>query len=87
MKNKILIEVIVPSIEARYDLYIPINRRIGNLITLLNKTIQEMSEDCFIGDNHTALYNRDTNQKYNPNDLIYNTDIRNGTSLILLEQI
>ncbi|MBQ8131304.1 MAG: hypothetical protein IJ193_02305 [Bacilli bacterium] len=84
MKNKILVEIIVPTIEASYDLYIPINRRVGNIITLLNKTIQEMSEDCFIGTNNTSLYNRDTNHKYNPNDLIFNTDIRNGTSLILL---
>lgn len=84
MKNKILVEIIVPTIETSYDLYIPINRRVGNIITLLNKTIQEMSEDCFIGTSNTALYNRDTNHKYHPNDLIFNTDIRNGTSLILL---
>ena len=84
MKNKLLVEIIVPTIEATYDLYIPINRCIGNIITLLNKTIQEISDGCFVGDNTTALYNRDTNYKYNPNDLVFNTDIRNGTSLILL---
>ena len=86
MKNKILVEVIVPTIEESYDLYIPINTRVGNIITLLNKAIQEMNEDCYVGTEKTCFYNRDTNQKYNPNDLIYNTDIRNGTSLILLEQ-
>ena len=84
MKNKVLVELIVPSIESKFDIYLPINRRIGNIITLINKTITEMSEGCYAGNNQSALYNRETNQKYEPNTLLYNTDIRHGTTLILL---
>lgn len=84
MKNKVLVELIVPVIESSFDIYLPINRRIGNIITLLNKTITELSEGCYQGSNETALYNRETNQKYGPNTLLYHTDIRNGTTLILL---
>ena len=32
MKNKVLIELIVPEIDEKYNLYIPINKRIGNII-------------------------------------------------------
>ena len=84
MKNKVLVEVIVPEIEAVYDIYIPINKRIGNIIMLLNKTVSELTNGCFVGTNYTALYNKDTSVKYNPSSLVYDTDIRNGTSLILL---
>lgn len=84
MKNKVLVELIVPSIEASYDIFLPINKRIGNIITLLNKTIADMSDGCYEGNVNTALYNRDTSQKYEINTLLYNTDIRNGTTLILL---
>lgn len=84
MKNKVLVELIVPSIESKFDIYLPINRRIGNIISLINKTITEMSEGCYVGNNQSALYNRETNQKYEPNMLLYNTDIRHGTTLILL---
>ena len=84
MKNKVLIQLIVPAIETSYDIYLPINKKIGNIITILNKTIAELSDGCFIGNNQTALYNKDTNEKYLPNTLVYNTNIRNGTSLILL---
>lgn len=84
MKNKVLIELVVPIIESSFDIYLPINRRIGNIITLLNKTITELSEGCYTGTNETSLYNRETNQKYEPNMLLYHTDIRNGTTLILL---
>ena len=31
-KNKILIELEIPLIEKSYDLYIPINKRIGTII-------------------------------------------------------
>ena len=84
MKNKVLVELVVPSIETSFDIYLPINKRIGNIITLLNKTVSELSEGCYAGNEHTSLYNRETSQKYEINTLLYNTDIRNGTTLILL---
>ena len=34
--------------------------------------------------NTNKLYNRTTGKRYNINDLLYDTDIRNGTQLILL---
>lgn len=84
MKNKVLVELVVPTIESSFDVYLPINKRIGNIILLLNKTVAEFSDGCYEGTNSTSLYNRDTSQKYEPNTLLYNTDIRNGTTLILL---
>lgn len=84
MKNKVLVELVVPTIESTFDIYLPINKRIGNIITLLNKTVSELSEGCYEGNEHTALYNRETSQKYEINALLYNTNIRNGTTLILL---
>ena len=84
MKNKVLVELVVPTIESTFDIYLPINKRIGNIITLLNKTVSELSEGCYAGTSTTALYNRETSQKYEINALVYNTDIRNGTTLILL---
>lgn len=84
MKNKVLVELVVPTIEASFDIYLPINKRIGNIIMLLNKTISELSEGCYKGNEKTVLYNRDTSEKYDINALLYNTDIRNGTTLILL---
>ena len=84
MKNKVLVELVVPTIESSFDVYLPINKRIGNIITLLNKTVSEFSEGCYEGNEKTSLYNRDTSEKYDVNTLLYNTDIRNGTTLILL---
>lgn len=84
MKNKVLVELIIPEIESRFDVYLPINKRIGSIITLLNKSISELTNGCYVGSNTTALYNRNTSTKYQANMLLYDTDIRNGTTLILL---
>ncbi len=83
MKNKVLVELLVPELEKSYDIYIPISKRIGNVIFLLVKAINELGIDYDMN-NTIALFNRDTSMKYNPNDLVYNTDIRNGTTLILI---
>jgi hypothetical protein len=82
MDNKVLVEVIVPEIDEKFNLYLPINKKIGNIIVLINQAISEMDPSHVNFDN--SLYNRDTNVKYQIDTLLYHTDIRNGTTLILI---
>lgn len=84
MKNKILIELIVPEIDEKYNIYIPINKKVGNVIILLNKAVKELNNGTFDTTNKTCLYDRKTGEKYPINSLIRETNIRNGTSLILI---
>lgn len=49
MKNKILVEVVVPDIDEVYNIYIPINKKIGNIIVLLNKAIKELTNGIYDG--------------------------------------
>lgn len=83
MKNKIQIQLIVPDIEEKFDLFIPINKKIGNIVYLLTKSINEIDADYSIK-NTCCIYNRDTGQKYDPEQLIYDSNIRNSTILILI---
>ena len=39
MKNKVLVELVVPVLEENYDVYLPINKKIGNIIELLNRAL------------------------------------------------
>lgn len=84
MKNKLLIELIVPDIDEKFNLFIPINKKIGNVVVLLNKSVFELTNGAFVGSKFTCLYNKNTGEKYAINDLVRNTDIRHGTSLILM---
>lgn len=84
MKNKILIELIIPDIDEKFNLFIPINKRVGNIIVLLNKSLFEITNGMYLGTQNSCLYNRETGERYQMNDLVRNTNIRHGTSLILI---
>ena len=47
MNNKVLIELVVPVLEVRYDVYIPVNKKIGNVIILLSKVVSDLSMGYF----------------------------------------
>lgn len=84
MKNKILIELVVPILEKSYDVYIPVNRKVGNTIELLQKSISEMSGGYFKETSQTALYSSLTGDRYPIDIQIRATDIRNGSRVILM---
>lgn len=83
MEYKVLIKLFVPEIEETYELYIPINKTIGEIITLLNQSINSISGTYPIKQT-IELSNRRTNMSYDQNVLIRNTDIRNGTELVMI---
>lgn len=84
MKNKVLVQIIVPDVDKNFDVYLPINKKIGNIINLLNNSICEITNGIYSGTNKTALYNRKTGEKYDVDKLLIDTDIRNSTVLVLL---
>lgn len=86
MKNKVLVNITIPEIDKNYDVYLPINKKIGNIIILLNKAINELSDGEFILSTGNSLYNVYTKQKYDSDTLLANTNIRNGTALVLLSK-
>ena len=84
MKNKVLVELIVPDLDEKYDIYIPINRKVGNIIVLLNKALKELSKGVYINSKTISIYNRITGEQYKMDVLVRETDIRNGASLVII---
>lgn len=84
MNNKILVELIVPVLEQSYDVYLPINRKIGNIIIQLSKMVYDVSGGYFVANEKNSLYSGDTGDKYPVDVLVINTDMRNGSKIILM---
>ena len=87
MNNKILIKLIVPDLDNTYDIFIPVNELVWRVKKLIVKTVIDLAN---IDSNETAQYiliNKSNTRIYQNNEIIINTDIRNGTELILLCQI
>ena len=86
MKNKVLVSISVPEIDKQYDVYLPINKKVGNIINLLNKAISELTDGEFTISLNNKLYNAITKELYYSDVLLANTNIRNGSSLVLLSK-
>jgi hypothetical protein len=84
VKNKVLVELSVPEIDEVYNLYLPVNRKIGNIIVLLNKSLFEFTNGAYKESSQRFLYNKKTGERYSVNSLLRETDIRNGSSIVLL---
>ncbi len=84
MNNKILVELVVPVLEESYDVFIPVNKKIGNIIVLLTKVVSELSLGYFQGNDSNCLYNGTTGDVYPMDLLVRNSDIRNGSKIILM---
>lgn len=84
MNNRVLVELVVPVLEQSYDVYLPINRKIGNVIGLVSKMINDISGGYFVANEKNSLYSGDTGDKYPIDELVINTDIRNGSKIILM---
>lgn len=82
--DKVIVKIYFPIAEEIYDVWIPLNQSIYKVIVMLVKGINELNNDEYIQDSIPILYNKTTGLSYNVNDLIKNTDIRNGTELILI---
>lgn len=83
MYLKILIELYVPEIEEQYELYIPVNKTVGYCVKQIKKMLKERYEELK-DDMPVNIYNKRTGQMYSNNTLVRNTNIRNGTQLVLL---
>lgn len=84
MKEKFLVRLYVPTIDMIYNVYLPINSRISNDILLLCKAIVEMSNGEFVPTKMCRLYDRDNGSMYHPDSILRDTNIRNGSGIVLL---
>ncbi len=83
MEYKALIKLFVPEIEETFELYIPINKTIGELSILLKQTVNSLSGAYPIKP-RVELWNRRTNMFYSYGLLVRDTDIKNGTELVMI---
>lgn len=83
MNEKILVMIYVPTLEQEYDMYIPIVKKIGVVKKLIMDVIEEASEGNFINDGCKFLYDKITGEKLNENEFVKNSNIKNGSKLIL----
>ena len=82
--DKILVKLYVPEIDAEYDVLLPLNKKIYNIIMLLVKAVNEFSGNYYKPTKMPNLYNKLTAENYDVNLTLNDSNIRNGTEIVLI---
>ena len=83
MNFRVFVVIEAPILDQKYELFVPVDRRIHDLIKILKETLPELSNEYY-SKNQPNIYNKSTGKLYDINQIIKNSDIKMGTRLILL---
>lgn len=82
--NKVLVKLYVPLLEEQYDIWLPLNKKISNIILLLAKAVNEFSGGYYRPTKMPVLYDRLTAVPYDMNLNVKDANIKNGTEIVLI---
>ncbi len=83
MDFRVYVVIEMPILDRKYELLVPIDRRIHDLISVLVKAVPELKSN-FYERRDPVLISKTNGTVYDLNAVIKNTDIKNGTRLLLL---
>lgn len=84
MDFKVLVNVYVPEIETNFEFYIPINKYVNEVVIILNNAINDLTHGEYPIKENLKLYNRRTGECYDLGKYVRNTNIKNGTQLVII---
>ena len=61
-ENKVIVSVNVPTLEKKYDIYFPVNRRIFNVIGMIKSSLFQLSQGSFDMERDYILYNKENGE-------------------------
>ena len=83
-KNKILIEIYIPLVEKKYDVFIPINKKVGTIKKLIDTAIVELTSNAYVPTDEANFYSKETGEIYDVNKTVRDTDLKNGSRIIII---
>ena len=86
MNNKVLIKLISPEIDESFDVFIPVNEIIWKIKKMLLKSVSDLTGSNIDLDTEYVLMNKTTSRIYGNNEVVIDTDIRNGTELLIMKK-
>lgn len=84
MNNKLLVKLIVPLLEEKYEVFIPINKRISTVITLIEKALNEMTNGYYPKKENSVIIDAESGNVFDVNLLVKDSKMINGSKIILL---
>lgn len=84
MNNKALVEIFVPAVGQRYDVYIPLESKMSEVVTMVSVALSDLSNGRYKATNEAVLCDADTGTVLNVNIEVAELGIKNGSRLMLI---
>lgn len=83
MDFRVYVIIEVPIIDKKYEILVPIDRRIHDLISILKRAIPELNVGYY-EKNTPNIYNKSSGEMYEINTIIKGSNIKTGTRLVVI---
>lgn len=87
MNNKVLVKISFIELDEDFDIFLPVNELIWKLKKLIIKSISDLTRTSLDIEADYILINKKTSIIYDNNQILIDTDIRNGTELFLIKKV
>ena len=84
MNNKVLVILYVPVLDKEYNCFIPVNKKVQNVVNLLVKALYEMNDNNFDLEHSHTLYLKESGKELNKNLRLRETNVKNATELVII---
>ena len=83
--NKFLITVIIPTAEMECDVYVPNAKKVGVIKKFILEAVADLTDGVYRRSiDEVRMIDRKTSIEYDNNMFVKDTNIKNGTKLILI---
>ena len=82
--NEVLVKLYVPMVDEQFDIWIPLDKKIYTIIILLVKAVNEFTKGYYTPSKMPYLYDKITVKAFDINLKLMETEIRNGSELIMI---
>ena len=84
MNNKVLVEILVPAAAQKYDVYIPLESKMSEVVIMVAGALSDLSNGKYKATNEAILCDADTGAIFDVNIEVAELGIKNGSHLMLI---
>ena len=82
--NKALVEINVPAAAQKFDVFIPLDSKMSDVVKMVAMALSDLSEGKYKATEDAILCDADTGMIFNVNIEVAELGIKNGSRLMLI---
>ncbi len=82
--NKVLVEICLPAANQSFDVYIPLESRMSEVLVLVSSLLSDLSDGKYKATQDAVLCDAETGIIFNINMTVFELGIKNGSKLMLI---